>query len=115
MCSAGLRGQRGARADRNDLIEGFVAADHAELAARALFDGRHARLEIRDFGDELLVALDRLCVFRLLALDRFRQARELAHAIAGQPEPVLQQQYDGEQRSGEPLHEKTFPIASRLN
>ena len=56
-----------------------------------------------------------LGVLRLLALHRFRQARELAHAVAGQPEPVLQQQHDGEQCACQPLHEKTFPIASRLN
>src|SRR6478735_10797354 len=88
-----LRGKRRARAHRHDLIEGFVASDHAELAARALLDGRHACLEIRDFGDELLVALHGLGVVRLLALYRFRQAREFADAVAGQPEPVLQHQY----------------------
>ena len=76
--SAGCAGSARARAHRHDLVEGFVAADHAELAARALFDGRHAGLEVRHFGDELLVALHRLGVLRLLALHRFRQARELA-------------------------------------
>ena len=59
-CRSAGRGQGGARAHRHDLIEGFVAADHAELAAGALFDGRDAGLEVRDFGDELLVALGRL-------------------------------------------------------
>ena len=70
------------RAHRHDLVEGFVPADHAELAASALFDGRHSRLEICHFSDQLLIAVFGFQVLALLVLDRFREARELTHAIA---------------------------------
>ena len=52
-----LRALAGRVDDRNDLIEGFAFADHAQVGTRSLFSRVHALLEIDYLGVQRGIAL----------------------------------------------------------
>ncbi len=68
--SRGRRAGRVFAARRNDLIEGLVAGDHAQIAAGPLFQRRDALLEIPHFGGEAGVAADETLRSRVAGLRR---------------------------------------------
>lgn len=71
---------------------------------RALLERGESLLEIRDLGGELAVTLLERAVRFALGDDRGLEAPQLAHAVGGYPEPMLQQHEHCEERNREPLH-----------
>jgi len=71
-----------------------VSGNHAEVAARPLFEGVETRLEVADFGAELPVAFLELLVLIALRGDGLLESIQLAYTILGEPNPVLQEEND---------------------
>jgi hypothetical protein len=71
-----------------------VRGNHAEVAARALFEGIEAGLEVTDFSAELAVAFLELLVLIALRGNGLLESIQLAYAILGEPNPVLQEDND---------------------
>ena len=90
----------------NDLIKRLITSDHAEIAARALFQRLHTVLQIPYFGRELPIALAKLVIFSPLRRDSRIETMKLADTVFGKPDTVLQEHHDDEQRCGKPLHER---------
>jgi hypothetical protein len=67
-----------------------VGSDHAEITSRSLLQRTQSCLEVAHFGGKLAIALDELLVGGLLRRDGSTQPIEIAYAILGQPNPVLQ-------------------------
>src|SRR5438874_13673335 len=73
------------RPRRHHLVERLIAGDHPEVAAGALLERVHARLEITDLRGELLVALGELLVVRALGRDRALEPLDLTNPVLGKP------------------------------
>ena len=88
----------------DDLVEGLVGADHAEVAAGALFDGRCAGLQVLYFGREATVALGKGGIQLLLGGDGVLQPPDAAQAVVGDPDPVLEQDQRDSESCGKHFH-----------
>ena len=73
-------------ARRASCDEDLVGLDHAELEARLLLDHLEAFLEVADLGRELVVALARGVVGRLLRGELPLQLDHARHAALAEPE-----------------------------
>jgi hypothetical protein len=71
-----------------------VRSNHAEIAARPLFKGIEAGLEVANLSAELPVALLELLVLIALCDHGLLESIQLAYTILGEPNPVLQEDYD---------------------
>jgi len=71
-----------------------VRGNHAEIAARPFFQGIETGLEVTDFGAELPVTFLELLVLIALCGNGLLQSIQLAYAILGEPNPVLQEEND---------------------
>lgn len=80
--------------DRNDLVEGLVRANHAEIGSRAFLGRFQALLEIDHFGIERLIAIaQRLVLLSLLGYSGAQVSR-LAETLGREPQLRLQGQRD---------------------
>src|SRR6185436_11515687 len=92
---------------RNDLKKNLVAADEAELVARALLDRLGAGLQVAHLGIEGAVAPLELRVLRLLGLELVLQAPRGEPASLAEPERILDQHDEGDDRGAEELHRRS--------
>jgi hypothetical protein len=83
-----------ARGGWHDLIESLVRGNHAEVTACTLFERIKAGLEVTDFGAELPVAFLELLIVIALRSNGLLESIQLAYAILGEPNPVLQEEND---------------------
>ena len=86
------------------MVEGFAVADHAQFAARALFERGQTHFEISHFGAQLPIALSLLAIRGRLRVDRRLQARNFAQSLIREPEAVLQQDQRQSQYGSENPH-----------
>ena len=91
---------------RNDLVEGLVPGNHAEVGTGALFEGVQARLEVADFGAELAIAFLELLILAVLRGNGLLQAFHLTYTISGEPNAVLEEDDDESQAHDKPFHGK---------
>ena len=98
------RGPAPADGVRHDLKEGLVAGDHAELAARALFEGVMPFLRSATSAASCWLRCANSSFAARCACTSTLQPRDLADAVVRQPEPVLQQHRRDDQDGSEPLH-----------
>jgi len=71
-----------------------VGGNHTEIAASPFLESIETGLEIADFGGELTITLAQLVILASLRCHRVFEAIELANAILGEPNPVLEEEYD---------------------
>ena len=71
-----------------------MRGNHAEIAPCPLFECVEAGLEVADFGAELPIAFLELLVLIVLRGNRLLESIQLAYAILGEPNPVLQKKND---------------------
>ena len=74
---------------RNDLVEGFLLANHAEIRARAFLGGSRTLFQVNDFGIEGRVAIAECVILQALPGNRGTQVARLAVAVVSQPELSL--------------------------
>jgi hypothetical protein len=71
-----------------------VRGNHAEIAARPLFERIETGLEVANLSAELPVAFLELLVLIALRNHGFLKSIQLAYTILGEPNPVLQEEED---------------------
>ncbi len=71
-----------------------MGGNHAEIAASPFLESIETGLEITNLSGELAITLPQLIILASLRCHRAFEAIELTNAILGEPNPVLEEEYD---------------------
>ena len=97
----------------DELIEGFVSADHPEIAAGAFLHRLETLLQIVDLGHEAVVARLEPRVLFALRRDLGLQSVYARHAAIADPELELQHGECGQENGDNGLHGPFQSLATR--